>query len=677
MDKETTELCVNTLRAFSADQPSAANSGHPGAPMGMSPMAHVLWTRYMKYSPANPKWINRDRFVLSNGHASALLYSLLHLTGFPLPIEEIKNFRQIGSLTPGHPESHLTPGVEVTTGPLGQGLANAVGLAIASKHMAATYNKDGFTLFNNKTWVFCGDGCLQEGITSEASSLAGHLGLSDLVVLYDDNLITIDGDTDLSFTEDVGKRYESYGWNVITVANGNDDYDAIGKAIEAAIAEKERPTFIKVRTLIGLGSAKAGTHGVHGSPLSADDLSNMKKKFGLNPDQKFQVPDKVAKIYGGMKAKGSELEAAWDTLFASYKEKYPDLAAELTRRFAGELPKGWDADLPTFTSDDAANATRKTSGIDVIPNFEKKLPEFFGGSADLNPSTFTYLKSSVDFQKKTPEGRNVRFGVREHAMASICNGLASYGGIIPYCSTFLNFVGYAFGAMTLSALAELQVIYIMTHDSIGVGEDGPTHQPVEKYAFCRATPNMLLIRPCDANETVGAYVVALENKTGPSVLSLTRQNVKQIKGSSRDGVAKGAYAVHNIPEKPDVILVASGSEVTLAADVADSLKDVNVKVVSMPCWKLYERQTPEYKKALFTKGVPVISIEAGVTTGWEKYAHASIGLNRFGLSGPGSKVFAELGFTVEKVSAKVKSAVEFYAKNDVPDLNNRPWNSSL
>lgn len=666
-------LAINTLRVLCADVVQKANSGHPGAPMGLSPLAYLLWTKFMKYNPKNPKWLNRDRFVLSNGHGCALLYSVLHLTGYHFTLDDLKKFRQLDSKTPGHPESgphHETYGIEVTTGPLGQGIANAVGLAIAQAHLGAVYNKPGYTLFNNKTFVFLGDGCMMEGISSEASSLAGHLGLSNLVAFYDDNKISIDGETDLAFTEDVGKRYEAYGWRVITVTNGDDDFGHLEQAIKDAVAEKERPVLVKVRTTIGYGSANQGTEKVHGSPLGEAEVKNVKKKFGLDPELTFNVPDEVRSLFDHTEA-GAKEEAEWNALFEKYTAEYPNEAAEIKRRFSGKLPDGWKDNLPRYKPEDPAKGTRNFSET-VIQKIAEKVPEFIGGSADLNPSTLTYIKSSKDFQKETFGGKNIRYGVREHAMAAISNGLFAYGGIIPYCSTFLNFLGYALGAFTLSGLSQFKVIYIMTHDSIGLGEDGPTHQPVEKYLIVRSTPNCRFIRPADGNETTGAYIAALEGDNRTTVLSLTRQAVPNLVGSSVEGVLKGAYVLHD-EEKADVIIAATGSEVSIAVDSLKLLDGIKARIVSFPSWELFEHQSLEYKESIFTPGVPVLSVEAGTVVGWERYAHGSIGLHNFGSSAPYKDVYKKYGLVPDNVAAKAKALVEFYKDSKAPNLVRKPF----
>lgn len=558
----------------------------------------------------------------------------------------------MGSKTPGHPEAGpeaANDGIEVTTGPLGQGLAAAVGLAMAQQHMAATFNREGFDLVNNFTYVFCGDGCLQEGITSEASSLAGHLGLGKLIVLYDDNLITIDGETSLSFTEDVAKRYKSYGWHIAEVEDGDHDLQEIAEALEEARAETTRPSLIVCRTTIGFGSNKAGTAEVHGSPLGNEDLANLKKSFGFDAEAKFAVPKECYDAFDA-KQKGAQLYAAWNTLFDSYAKAHPDLAAEFKRRISGKLADGWKDGLPKYTPESAAEATRVSSG-NILNAIAAKLPEIVGGSADLNPSTKTYLKMSDDFQKGNAVGRNIRYGVREHAMVAISNGLALYGGVLPFCSTFLNFIGYALGAVTCTAITHLRVLFIFTHDSIGLGEDGPTHQPVEKYALCRSTPNMLFFRPADGNETVGSYVCAIEHAHKPSVISLSRQNVPQLASSSPEKVQFGAYVLEDC-ESPSLILVGTGSEVSLCVSSAKELAGQNVKarVVSMPCWELFETQSDEYKQKVFPDGVPVLSVEAATTFGWERYAHFSIGVPAFGASAPSSKIYESLGITVKNIT---------------------------
>eukprot|EP00124_Ichthyophonus_hoferi_P003534 Ihof_evm5s310 gene=Ihof_evmTU5s310 len=509
------EKCVNTIRVLAAELPSQANSGHPGAPMGCAPIAYTLWNKTMNYNPKNPKWTNRDRFVLSNGHGCALQYTMLHLVGYDVSMDDLKSFRQFNSKTPGHPENFVTPGIEVTTGPLGQGIANAVGLAWASKHMAAVFNKPNFPIVNNKVYCIVGDGCLQEGVSGEASSLAGHLQLDNLVVLYDDNKITIDGATEVSFTEDVPARYRSYGWHTITVQSGDSDFSALSAAIEEAKTITDRPTFISVKTTIGFGSTNEGTASVHGSPLKADDLAQIKTKFGFDPTKKFFVQEDVLAEFRKAVAIGAQKEQEWNNLFAAYRAAYPTEAGEFERRMSGVLPAGWKDALPKWTAADKALATRQTSEI-VINALAPVVPELVGGSADLTPSNLTWMKCSTDYQPSRPEGRYLRFGIREHGMASICNGFIAYGGLIPFCATFFNFIQYALPAVRLSALSQFGVLYIMTHDSIGLGEDGPTHQPINAMVCVRSMPNILGLRPCDGNETSGAYAIALENRHRPT-----------------------------------------------------------------------------------------------------------------------------------------------------------------
>nr|CCA14012.1 transketolase putative [Albugo laibachii Nc14] len=673
------DLCINTVRMLSADQPSAGKSGHPGAPMGCAPMAHVLFGKTMKFNPKNPLWSNRDRFVLSNGHACALQYSMLHLTGYDVSLDDLKAFRQFGSKCPGHPENFCTPGVEVSTGPLGQGISNAVGLAMAEKHLAAEFNRDDLRIVDHFTYVITGDGCLQEGVSSEASSLAGHLGLGKLIVLYDDNKITIDGHTDLSFTEDVGKRYEAYGWHVQVVEDGDRDHEAINKAIAEAKKETKKPSLIKVRTTIGYGSLNENTHGVHGAPLKPEDSAQAKERFGLNRDESFHIPDQV-KTYYDKSLEGEELESKWNDLFNQYKAEFPELAHEYLRRFERKLPVDWKKHLPSFTSKDKAMATRQVSEI-VLNACATALPELMGGSADLTPSNLTKLAMSGDFQKDTPLGRYIRFGVREHGMASISNGIFAHGGLRPFCATFYNFIGYALGAVRLSALSQFGVIYIATHDSIFLGEDGPTHQPIEMNASLRAMPNMHVYRPADGNETVGAYICALENFKQPSVLALTRQGLPQLAGSSVESVAKGGYVlqefvngslVSKVSEKLDLVLVASGSEVALAVEAASLLKGSKVRVVSMPCLDTFNEQALEYKKQVLGENIPVMSVEASATFGWSEYSHAQFGLDRFGASATIAQLKDRFGFNAKSVVEEAQKLCTFYQGRDAPCLFDRP-----
>eukprot|EP00581_Thalassiosira_minuscula_P007128 CAMPEP_0183703806 /NCGR_PEP_ID=MMETSP0737-20130205/1400_1 /TAXON_ID=385413 /ORGANISM="Thalassiosira miniscula, Strain CCMP1093" /LENGTH=734 /DNA_ID=CAMNT_0025930603 /DNA_START=90 /DNA_END=2294 /DNA_ORIENTATION=+ len=681
--------CINTVRTLAADMVQKANSGHPGAPMGCAPMAHLLWSTSAaggagrNHSASSPGWWNRDRFVLSNGHACALQYVMLHLSGYEdCSMDQLKNFRQVGSTTPGHPENFCTKGVEVCTGPLGQGISNAVGMAIASKHLGAKYNTPDFpNIISSKTYVICGDGCLQEGISGEACSLAGHLGLGDLIVLYDDNHITIDGDTDLAFTEDVKMRYESYGWQVLTVddvANGLDDLRA---AIEEAKKNTDKPTLIKVRTEIGYGSPnKQGSASSHGAPLGPSEIEAVKSRlYGMDPEQSFFVDEDVAAYYKQQAEEGDKVRITWEADFAKYKEAHPEKAAEVERRFNNELPKGVYDDLPTFVfGKDKANATRKFSEA-CINAVGPKVPELVGGSADLTGSNCCALKGEGDFQKNTPEGRMIRFGVREHAMAAICNGMFAYGGMRPFCATFLQFAGYALGAMRCSALSKFGVIYIMTHDSIGLGEDGPTHQPVEMLESLRAMPNMNVVRAADANEMAAAYQIALNSVGTPTVICCTRGTVSPLEHSSRDKAMKGGYTV--IQEEgegaPDLVLVATGSEVWRCVDAAKALESehsIRTRVVSMPCQEIFLEQDEDYRRSVLPGNVPTLSVEASSEHGWHRFSHAQIGMTRFGMSGPLNQLFEKFGFSAENVASKGKDLVEFYKNlnGNVPDLNARP-----
>lgn len=665
------ERAINTIRCLAADTVQKANSGHPGAPMGCAPMAHVLWSSVMRYNPKNPAWPARDRFVLSNGHACALQYCMLHLTGYDLSIEDLKQFRQLHSKTPGHPEVHVTPGVEVCTGPLGQGITNAVGLALSEAHLAATFNKEGHKLVDNFTYVICGDGCLQEGISSEASSLAGHLGLGKLIVLYDDNHITIDGSTDLSFTEDVLARYAAYGWHTQHVPSGDADLAGLAAAIEAAKAETGRPSIIKVTTVIGFGSKNQGKEKVHGAPLGDEDISAIKTKFGFDPEEKFAVGDDVYAHYRGCGERGTAAEAEWNALFASYASAYPAEAAEFTRRMSGGLPDGWKDKLPTFPAG-TKKATREHSET-VINAIAGALPELMGGSADLTPSNKTLIKISHDFQKATPEGRYIRFGVREHAMAAVCNGMAAYGGLMPYCATFLNFCGYALGAVRLSALSDFRVLYVFTHDSIGLGEDGPTHQPIAMLNSLRAMPNMYVYRPADGTETSGCYAAAIEHKDKPAALALSRQGLPELEASSIENVAKGGYVCLETGESkagadPDVVFIATGSEVEIAMNAAKMLDGVRARVVSMPCMELFLEQSAEYRASILPDSVPTVSVEAAALQGWEKFAHLNIGMTHFGASAPIKDVYADNGITPEAIAARVGKMLTYYASNPVPSL---------
>jgi transketolase len=643
--------------------------------MGCAPMAHTLFSKVMRYNTQNPKWPSRDRFVLSNGHASALQYSMLHLLGYDLPMSELQRFRKLDAITAGHPENVLHPAIEVSTGPLGQGISNAVGMAMTQSHIAAHFNEPGFPVMDSFIYVICGDGCLQEGVSGEASSLAGHLGLGRLIVLYDDNKITIDGETHLSFTEDVAKRYEAYGWHVQVLEHGDNDVDGIARAIEVAKSVTDKPSLIKIATTIGFGSEKQGKEECHGAPLGKKDLAEVKRKFGFDPEQSFVVPEDVLQFYRDAAKHAATANAEWDAMFAKYAVAHPAKAAEFTRRFSGQLPAGWFDKLPRWKATDKADATRNTSGI-VIAAIADAIPEIIGGSADLTPSNKTWYKGVTDYQKETPHGKYIRFGVREHAMAAIMNGMTAFGGVIPYGGTFLNFVGYAAGAVRLSALSHFRVIYVGTHDSIGLGEDGPTHQPVEMNEMLRATPNMYLYRPADGNETSAAYASILMNPHAPGVVALSRQNLPQLPGSSIEKGMLGGYTVWDSADptgaangpagQVDLIVAATGSEVSIAIDGAKQLvaahAGVRVQVVSLPCIELFEKQTAEYKKSVFPDGIPVLSVEASATKGWERYSHASIGMTTFGLSAPGPDVYKRLGITPEHVASKGEKLISHYGQ---------------
>lgn len=658
------ELCINAIRFLSIDGVEKAKSGHPGLPMGAAPMSFVLWDQFMKFNPKNPKWFNRDRFVLSAGHGSMLQYSLLHLFGYDsVGIEDIKQFRQWKSKTPGHPENFLTEGVEVTTGPLGQGIANGVGLALAEAHLAAKYNKPDCTLVDHYTYVILGDGCNMEGISGEACSLAGHWGLGKLIALYDDNHISIDGSTDIAFTEDVCKRFEAYGWHVQHVEDGNTDLEAIAKAIAEAKKVTDKPSMIKVTTTIGYGSPnKANTAGVHGAALGGDEIALTRKELGWEYDP-FVVPDEVYSHFRKAVERGASLEAEWNQTLATYKTKYPTEAAEFEMITSKKLPANWADCLPSYTPEDKALASRKHSE-NCLNAIAKVLPQLLGGSADLTHSNLTEIHVSGDFQKGAYENRNLHFGVREHAMGAICNAIALHGsGLIPYGATFLIFTDYMRNSIRLSALSEAKVIWVMTHDSIALGEDGPTHQPVEQVASLRLIPDLYVFRPADGNETSGAYKVAIEMEKHPSLLALTRQNLPNLAGSSIDAVAKGGYVVACgfAPEELDLILIGTGSEVSLCVDAAEKLKaeGKKVRVVSMPCVELFDQQDEAYKESVLPKAIKKrISVEAGVTYGWERFVTdegATIGINQFGASAPGNVVMEKFGFTVDNILAKAKA----------------------
>ena len=657
------ELCINSIRFLAIDAVEKAKSGHPGLPMGAAPMAFVLWDRFMRFNPKNPKWFNRDRFVLSAGHGSMLQYALLYLAGYDsVTLEDIKEFRQWESRTPGHPENFMTLGVEVTTGPLGQGISNAVGLAIAEAHLAAKFNKPDSTIVDHYTYVILGDGCNMEGVSGEACSLAGHLGLGKLIALYDDNHISIDGSTDLAFTEDVGKRFEAYGWHVLTVEDGNTDLEAIHKAIEAAKAVTDKPSMIKVRTTIGYGSPnKANTAGVHGSALGGSEVTATREKLGWEYEP-FQVPEDALNHWRKAVERGAKYEEEWNKNFADYKAKYGAEAAQLEQMLSGKLAEGWEKVLPTYTPEDKADSTRNQSGK-CLNALADVVPGLIGGSADLAHSCMTLLKSSGDFQPGHYENRNIRFGVREHGMGAICNGIALHGsGLIPYGATFLVFADYMRAAIRISALSHAGAIWVMTHDSIQLGEDGPTHQPVETIASLRVIPQLTVIRPADGNETSGSYKVAIEaaNQNRPTLLALSRLAQPNLPGTSMEGVAKGAYILSDSDGTPDIILMGTGSELQLCAGAADKLRGEGkkVRVVSIPSWELFDAQDAAYRESVLPKGVTKrLAVEAASSFGWCRYIGsegAMISVDRFGVSAPGPVALEKFGFTVDNVVAKAK-----------------------
>ncbi|RLC71132.1 MAG: transketolase [Chloroflexi bacterium] len=653
-------LCINTIRTLAMDGVQKANSGHPGMPMGTADMAYVLWTQFLKHNPANPAWPDRDRFILSAGHGSMLLYSLLHLTGYDLPLDELKNFRQWGSRTPGHPEYGLTPGVEMTTGPLGQGFATGVGMAIAERFLAAHFNRPGHTIVDHFTYAIVSDGDLMEGISHEAASLAGHLRLGKLIYLYDDNGITIEGSTDLAFSEDVAARFRAYGWHVQQV----DGYDlaAIASAIRAAQAETMRPSLIIARTHIGFGSPhKQDTAGVHGSPLGEEELRLTKQNLGWPVEPPFHIPDQALARFRQAVERGRDWETDWQTRFAAYAAAYPELAAEWEMAMSGELPPGWDADLPVFKPEDGPLATRVASGK-VLNALAPRLPTLIGGSADLASANKTYLNGQGDFEADTPGGRNLHFGVREHAMGAILNGLTLHGGVITYGGTFLVFSDYMRPAIRLAAMMELPVIYVFTHDSIGIGEDGPTHQPIEQLAALRAIPGLTVIRPADANETVEAWRVALTHRDGPVALALTRQKLPTLdraRLAPADGLARGAYILAEAENgQPEVIIIATGSEVhvALAAQELLAQRGVAARVVNMPSWELFERQPRDYRESVLPPAITArLAVEAGVAQGWHRYVGPAgdvVSIERFGASAPYKVLWEKFGFTAENVATR-------------------------
>ena len=657
--QELDQLSINTLRILAVDQVEKAHSGHPGAPLGCAPIAYLLYHKFMKYNPAEPMWSDRDRFVLSNGHASALLYGVLHLTGYDLPLEQLKNFRQWGSHTPGHPEYGETPGVEVTTGPLGQGFAMAVGLAMAEKHQAAVYNNDNYKIVDHYTYVLCGDGDLMEGVSHEAASLAGTLQLGKLIVLYDDNLISLDGPTDLSYTEDVTERFHAYDWHVQFVSDGN-DLEELNRAIEAAKMEKTKPSLIRVRTIIGYGAPKAGTKAVHGEALGPEGTKETKRFFGFNPDEQFVIPEAALNNWRKAVEKGKKEVADWHNRFEAYKKEYPELAAQYERTASMKLPEGWQKALPTFPVDKAV-ATRNAGQV-ALNNLGKVLPELFGGAADLTSSTKTIFKDSGNFHQD-PKGRNVFFGVREFGMMAAVNGIACHGGLLPFGSTFFTFSDYCRSALRMGALQSSHSLYIFTHDSIGLGEDGPTHQPVEHLMSLRAIPQLTDFRPADANETSACWGLAVERKSA-SFMALSRQDLPVLDAEKYkvfEGCRKGAYVLEQFGK--DVIIVATGSEVSIAMKAAEELKGagINATVVSMPSFKIFEEQDAAYKQSIFPAGVPKIAVEAGATMGWYKYIGTegiAIGLDRFGASAPGPIAMEKLGVSVGHIVEAAKGLVK-------------------
>ena len=660
-------LCINTIRMLAVDAVQKANSGHPGMPMEAAPIAYLLSTKCMQYNPKNPAWPDRDRFVLSAGHGSMLLYSMLHLSGYDLSLDEIKQFRQWGSLTPGHPEWGHTPGVETTTGPLGQGLGTAVGMAMAEAHLAARFNRPGHEIVDHYTYVIASDGDLMEGVASEACSLAGHLRLGKLIVLYMDNHITIEGDTDLAYTENAGLRFDGYGWHVQRVPDGN-DLDAIEGAIHTAHGITDRPSLIMCRTIIGYGSPnKAGTEKAHGEALGEEEVVLTKQNLGWPTEPAFYIPDEARGRFREAVPRGAEQEAAWQQKFDAYAAAYPDLADVWQRESNRELPEGWDTDLPVYTPDQGGIATRQVSG-EVLNTVAPHIPNLIGGSADLAGSNNTMLKGLADFQADSYDGRNLRFGVREHGMGATLNGMMVHGGIIAYGGTFLVFSDYMRPSIRLAAMMGISPVYIFTHDSIGVGEDGPTHQPVEHYMALRTIPNLTVLRPADATETVEAWRVALTHRDGPVALLLTRQKLPILDRTtlgSADGTQKGAYILADAESgQPDVILIASGSEVHVALGACEILtaEGIAARVVSMPCWELFEQQSKDYQDGVLPPAVTArLAIETGVTQGWERYtgSHGDvIGLDRFGASAPVDIVMEQLGFTAENAAARAKALLD-------------------
>ena len=660
------KLCINTIRTLSIDAIQKANSGHPGLPLGASPMAYVLWQYFLRHNPQNPTWADRDRFVLSAGHGSMLLYSLLHLTGYDVSMDDIKNFRQWGSKTAGHPESFLCPGVECTTGPLGQGATNAVGMAVAERSLAHQFNRPGFELINHYTYSLVGDGDLMEGISAEAASFAGHLKLGKLIYLYDANDISLDGPTDLTFTESVGARYESYGWHVLTITDGDTDLKGLHDAIAAAKAVSDKPSLIIVKTTIGFGSPnKQGTSSSHGSPLGEDEIKLTKETLGWDPNHHFHIPDEALTQFRNAQSQGEQLESDWNELFTRYSAEHPELAAQWAMAFGNELPENWDANLPSFEVGSKI-ATRASSGK-ILNAVAASIPWFLGGDADLSCSTKTAINESADFDGQSGAGRNIRYGVREHAMGAIANGIAYHGGLRSYTATFFAFVDYMRPATRLAALNSLPVIQVFTHDSIGLGEDGPTHQPVEQLASLRCMPNCLVLRPADAIETREAWKVAMQNTTGPTTLILSRQGLPTLEGAQRhgaEGTPKGAYTISEAAEgTPKAILIATGSEVALALEAQKRLAEdhIYVRVVSMPSWELFAAQDAAYQESVLPKAITArVAVEAGSSFGWERWVGTEgeiVGVDRFGTSAPAEQIFEAYGFTPENVCAAVREVL--------------------
>ncbi|HHT87756.1 MAG TPA: transketolase [Clostridiales bacterium] len=654
-------MSVNAIRVLSADAIQKANSGHPGLPLGAAPMAYELWARHMKHNPANPKWTNRDRFILSGGHGSMLLYSLLHLFGYGLTSEDLSQFRQYGSLTPGHPEYGHTVGVEATTGPLGAGMAMAVGMAMAEAHLAEKFNKDGYPIVDHYTFVLGGDGCMMEGITSEAMSLAGSLGLGKLIVLYDSNNITIEGDTNIAFTEDVKKRFEAYGFQTLVVEDGN-NLEEIGAAIEAAKADLSRPSMITVKTRIGYGSPKEGLASAHGEPLGEENVKALREKLGWISETAFEVPEEIYENYKAIAKKNAQAEEEWNKLFNEYCNKYPDMKKLWDQYHDDEAAKNLLDDEEFWAYDDKANATRNISG-QIINKIKNRLPNFIGGSADLSPSTKTLMKDEVSFTKDNYGGRNLHFGVRELAMAGIGNGMALHGGLKPYVSTFFVFSDYMKPMLRLASLMEVPVTYVLTHDSIGVGEDGPTHQPIEQMSMLRAMPNMTVYRPADATECAAAWYYAITSAHTPTALVLTRQNLPQLKGSSKEAL-KGAYIISDSKKDvPDAIIIATGSEVQLGIGAQEELlkEGIDVRVVSMPSMDVFEEQSDEYKEKILPKNVRArVAVEALSSFGWGKYVGldgVTVPMNSYGASAPANTLFEKFGFTVDNVVKAVKTTL--------------------